>query len=470
MNPRFLLPLAAIAVLSCQEVEQPTTVLTQEQWNEVKQHILETAPEPQHKIGAQFEGKIELIGLDVTELQAGRKATFTWYWKALDDIDKNWKVFVHFDSAARPFRQNLDHVPVREMYSTNRWKKGQVIKDVQEVTLQAGFPAGKATPYIGFWRGDTRMKVSNDVPKTEEAQPRVIGPTLTVTGSATSESPTPAKPRFSMVALTDADVEGATIDGKLDEEFWGRVPGLRLQPLGPAPALNTTIRTFITDSHLYVGAELEDKHVWGTLANRDDETWREEVLEMFLDVDGDGKDYIELQITPLNTIFDARFPVRLGTGEGSRTDQIASAKAWNIEGLESAVHVIGTANDNSDEDTSWNVELRIPLTSIPGLDGKPKLGDEWALNFYRFDRPNDKTTHAYAWSTGPRGDFHQVDKFGIVTISEPRANMAIPKITPEMLKNMRKNVNLKRHPNLDRKNLKDLSQPAQPDEHEGHAH
>ena len=178
---RICLIAPLFALVACQEVEQPTTVLTQEQWNDVKQNILETAPEPEFKVGANFDNQIELIGFDVeTPIKAGSKTTFTWYWKALKDIDKNWKVFVHFDSSVKPYRQNLDHVPVRDMYQTSRWKKGQIIKDVQEVTINSAFPVGKATPYIGWYRGDTRLPIANDAPKTDEAQPRIIGPSLMI--------------------------------------------------------------------------------------------------------------------------------------------------------------------------------------------------------------------------------------------------------------------------------------------------
>lgn len=450
---RLFLIAPFLVLVACQEVEQPTTVLTQDQWNEVKQFILDTAPEPKFKVGANFNNQIELIGFDVDEpIEAGKKATFTWYWKALDDVAENWKVFVHFESAAKPFRQNLDHVPVRNMYETARWKKGQIIKDVQEVAIGAKFPVGKATPYIGFFRGEKRLPLVNDVPKTSEPQPRVIGPTLMVRGPGGKTTAAPAeKPKYGVRTATEEDASGLVIDGKIDEELWSKIPPIRLTPFGNAEPQTTWVKAFITEKSLVIAAHMDDKHVWGKLSERDDKTWTEEVFEIFLDPDGDAKDYLELQITPLNTIFDARFPVRLGTGDGSRNDQIAAAKAWNLEGLESAAHVNGTANDSSDQDQSWSVELRMPLDKIPGLQARqPEIGDAWALNFYRFDRPQEGTTWAYAWSTAPHGDFHQVDKFGIGEITAA-IDLKRPVVTPEMLKQMRRNIDLKVRPDI--KNL-----------------
>jgi hypothetical protein len=218
---------------------------------------------------------------------------------------------------------------------------------------------------------------------------------------------------------------------------------LGLLPFAGAPELPTTVRAFITDSDLWIGARMQDERVWGERKNRDDETWKEEVLEIFIDVNGDGNDYLELQITPLGTIFDANFKKRLGFGEGSREEQINAAKAFNIEGLESAIHVDGTVNKDDDKDTAWMAELKIPLSSIPGIaEGGPKANDNWAVNVYRFDRPAKGKTFAYGWSTEPRGDFHQVDKFGSWRVS-PAVQLKRPVITQEVMEQIKKNVDLK---------------------------
>ena len=432
-----LIPLLLLCC-ACQEVEQPTTVLTQAQWDEIKTHILTEAPNPAYKIGAIFDGKIELIGFDVATLEAGKQAEFTWYWKALEPIESNWTVFVHLDADKGNFRQNLDHVPVNDLYQTSRWKKGEIIRDVQKVTIKSDFPGGTLKPYIGFFKGNTRMPVSNSAPVTSGEAPRVIGPTLTMktTKKASGKLEEPPSYAVRLVKETDAKV---TIDGKLDEAAWQSARPLKLLPFGNAAALATDVKVFTTPTDLYIGAFMEDKHAWGTLKNRDDETWKEEVLEFFVDIDGDGKDYLELQITPLNTIFDANFKAMLGKGSGSREEQIAAAKAFNLAGLESAVTVEGTVNDKSDEDKSWSAEIKIPLASIPGFQSAPKTGDTWAANFYRFDRTDD-ATRAYAWSTGPRGNFHEVSKFGKLKFAGPITQ--VPRVSPEMMKSIRENVNL----------------------------
>lgn len=405
--------IAAIsAAVGCQEVEQQTTVLTPQQWKEIKEnHILDEEPEPEYRINAKFGDDIELIGVSVSDnLTAGEKAKFTWYWKALDDLDANWKIFVHFDSKAESYRQGLDHHPVDGLYQTSRWKKGQIIKDVQEVVLNNDYPAGTAVPYVGLYKGQKRMPISNasDVDVTKDN--RVIGPELKVKGSSTA-SKADTRPSHDVPMMEASAVEGIEIDGKLDEGVWKEVAPIKLEPYGAAPDLNTQVKVFATDEHLYVGGKMPDEHVWGTIEGRDGKTWEQEVLEVFIDHDRDQKDYLELQFAPNGAIFDANFPVLLGRGEGSNTEQIEKASAWTMKGLESAIHIQGSLNDDSDKDEFWSVEARLPFSNIPGPEAAPKPGQSWAANFYRYDRPDDNRTYAYGWQT-ISGSFHASSKFG----------------------------------------------------------
>lgn len=403
--------LTVSTAFGCQEVEQQTTVLTPQQWKEVKTHILEDEPEPEYRINAKFDDKVELIGVSVSDnLQAGKKAKFTWYWKALDDIDGNWKIFVHLDSKAESYRQGLDHHPVDGLYQTSRWKKGQIIEDIQEVVINKDYPSGTAIPYVGFYKGQQRMGVSNESEIDVTNDRRVIGPELKIkaSGNAARKDTRPTQ----TVEIIDAEsVEALEIDGKLDEDVWSDVAPIKLNPYGAAPDLNTQVRVFATDAHLYIGARLPDEHVWGNIDARDGKTWEQEVLEVFIDHDRDQKDYLELQFAPNGAIFDANFPVMLGRGEGSNDEQIEKASAWNMEGLESAIHIEGTLNDDSDEDEFWSVEARLPFESIPGAGKAPSASDEWAANFYRYDRPDDNRTFAYGWQT-ISGSFHASSKFG----------------------------------------------------------
>jgi hypothetical protein len=146
--------------------------------------------------------------------------------------------------------------------------------------------------------------------------------------------------------------------------------------------------------------------IWSEISERDGDLWTEEVFEVFVDVDRDRRNYLELQINPLGIVLDVRFRQKFGTGEGSRRDQLDRALKYTVD---------GTLNDDSDSDTAWSVELRIPYASIPGVDSTPAAGAEWSVNFYRYDRPSEKRTLSFGWNTLPLLDFHQTSNFGRFT-------------------------------------------------------
>lgn len=447
-----------LSIFACQKIDRPKTTLTQKQWEKVKSHIKDDEPDVDYPVGANYDGKIELVGFDVSKpLKAGESTEFTWYWKALEDLDDNWKVFVHFDSSEESYRQNLDHHPMEGLYRTGRWKEDQIIEDVQKVDLDADFPEGQAVPYVGFFRGDKRLPIENDVKKTDDR--RVIGPTLNVKGKSASadDKPDPSDlPSHTASRIDSDEAEAIEVDGKLDEEVWEEADALELDALGSAKPRDTEVELAYDSKHLYVGAHLEDEHIWSEHDERDANTWEEEVFEIFIDPDGrDAQDYLELQINPLGTVFDAHFDEQLGRGEGSRDEQIDRARSWNMEGLESAVHVEGTVNDDSDEDEFWSVEMRLPFDQMPPIDNPPNSKDEWAVNFYRYDRPDDETTHTYAWSPPTSGSFHQVERFGSVVFgSGSDDDSESPKTTSkdqERLKQMHKELE-----NVDQRTLKGL--------------
>ena len=100
---------------------------------------------------------------------------------------------------------------------------------------------------------------------------------------------------------------------------------------------------------------------------------------------------------------------------------------WDLPGLETAVHVDGTINDNKDRDRGWTVELRIPWRSLEPLamaDGRalpPRDGDEWRMDFSRFNQykeaPPAKDPGGWAWSPHGVWDSHMPELFTRVRFS-----------------------------------------------------
>ena len=291
---------AACAAGGC-ERERPI-VLTPEQEQEIRKDVLAERPKPEHGVGAEYGGAIRLLGYDLEPepLRPGGRFTLTWYWESLAKVDRDWMVFVHLDAAGGKSRHNLDHHPLRGLYNAERWKPGEVVRDVQVSRLPAEFPGGEGELWVGFWVAEDRLAVSNGV-KTDGHDRVLAGRPKFVGGEP------PALPRLA-VPRASAPVAA---DGRLDEPDWARAA--RTGPLGTPSGKGkarqrTEVRLLWDEANLYLAFECADDDAWSTSTEHDADLWEQDVVEVFIDPDGDGKTYAELQVSPAGVLFDASFP------------------------------------------------------------------------------------------------------------------------------------------------------------------
>lgn len=204
----------------------------------------------------------------------------------------------------------------------------------------------------------------------------------------------PDDPRSYEARRTAAAIE---IDGKLDEAAWrlARWTSDFVDIRGgdrPAPPLRTRAKLLWDDRALYVAAELEEPHLWATLTEADDIVWRDDDFEVFLDPDGDGLDYFEVEINAYGTVLDLFLERPYDEGGSAEIE-------WDLEGMRTAVNLQGTLNDPADRDEGWTVEMAVPWAGLsppsaaqdPGAAGKrpalPEVGEVWRANFSRVDWP-----------------------------------------------------------------------------------
>ena len=199
-------------------------------------------------------------------------------------------------------------------------------------------------------------------------------------------------------------VDAIRIDGALDEASWAMAPRVGEFRLIHNPAQRPKFPTEATivwdDVNLYVAFACTDSEPWGTMKNRDDRLWEEEVVEIFLDPDGDGQNYAELEVSPNNVVVDLLIP--------RPKSDVNEALRWDIDGLQTAVgrHAGG-----------WIAEMAIPWKSLAatGAAGAPKAGDQWRAGLYRIKRPRGQTNadEYSAWSiTRAELGFHDPERFG----------------------------------------------------------
>jgi carbonic anhydrase/acetyltransferase-like protein (isoleucine patch superfamily) len=204
------------------------------------------------------------------------------------------------------------------------------------------------------------------------------------------------------------------VDGSLDEAAWGRATPVQLLLTGGGaePRLSTEARLCWDDRCLYVAFSCKDTDIWGSFTQRDDPLYNEEVVELFLCPTGDLRHYFELEVSPLNTLFDAK----VFSPEGDRRSMLVQTE-WDAPGIRTAVRVAGTLHDRTDVDLGWIAEIAIPFADL-GLPGSPAAGDRWRVNLYRIERGEVEEYSAWSPTLKIPADFHVPDRFGILEFVE----------------------------------------------------
>ena len=87
-----------------------------------------------------------------------------------------------------------------------------------------------------------------------------------------------------------------------DDEDWRAASRISF---GPA-AYRTSFRALWDVDGLYLRFDVSDPSPWHTMTKRDDPIWDEEVVEIFLDLDGSGTHYAEIELSPANVVCDVR--------------------------------------------------------------------------------------------------------------------------------------------------------------------
>lgn len=175
--------LALTMIAGCQRLEDAEIELTDSQQQQIEPYILDEPPEMDESLGVEFEESIELVGVDIEgNVAPGEDVEATWYWRALEEIDEDWQIFVHFDSEEERFRQNLDHYPLEgqmnERFRLYHFQEGDVVADTQRFTVREDYPLGEAVFYVGLFQGERRAEVTGGDPATDAD--RAIGPSFEV--------------------------------------------------------------------------------------------------------------------------------------------------------------------------------------------------------------------------------------------------------------------------------------------------
>ncbi|MGO4696798.1 hypothetical protein BK120_28505 [Paenibacillus sp. FSL A5-0031] len=161
------------------------------------------------------------------------------------------------------------------------------------------------------------------------------------------------------------------------------------------PKERTEVRACWSQNYLHIRYLCKDSHVVSDFTIRDEPLYEQDVVELFIDEDGTGHRYLELEVSPNNVVFDALI-ANDGEAEITSTDL-----AWRFEGIQTTVETSGDAE-------------RIYFVHIPVENFKKPLeqGLSWRVNFYRIDEDKHGNREFQAWQATKAINFHLPRKFG----------------------------------------------------------
>ena len=232
-------------------------------------------------------------------------------------------------------------------------------------------------------------------------------------------------------------VGAITVDGILDEESWKRADPINLSyPHMAAKSIQPpagVARMCWEDTNLYIGIEIPDVNIQARGRERDavGEESPNDLVEIFLDINGDDNHFFEFHVNPLGGFTDIFLVLgEPGSPLNERTtyDNIFIMREFNLKVYQLAVKVYGEVNKPQPPDEKWVVELALPFESLamPYPESQknwppwekyrkphPDVGDVWRVQFavQNYDLPK----RYYVWAPTSAGFFaHNIQNFGRV--------------------------------------------------------
>lgn len=219
----------------------------------------------------------------------------------------------------------------------------------------------------------------------------------------------PAPPAPPLPALTVPRlvvVPPPVIDGVLDDAAWAHAAVIR--GLGPSlggvrdqeriDRIPTTVRVLWDTNALYLAFECLDDHIdVDPDAKHDSDLYLHDVCEVFLDPVGDGRQYMEIQVSPNGQTLDMVYLLTAPpeyTAAGRLTPSCAARELWRFREWE-AVGLRAASGRIRRNGTvaGWTVELAIPAAPIMRRRGLSTFEPgEIRANFARYDWQPDPAT------------------------------------------------------------------------------
>lgn len=390
----------------------------------VNKHLLAAPPKDLERYDVKLgHGEVTYLGtrVDKKRIAPGETATLTHYWHVNTALGDGWRPFaIVRGPVGSPDFMNLDSTDMQYAYGPSKWRAGDIIEDEQKVSIRSDWRAPTATVFVGLIADGKHGTLDRMNATGAHTQDRaVIATQLEI--DLQRAPPAPGTVHLQRAA-------GAiTIDGNKTDPGWVGItvsPNFATGDGSGEPMGGAVAKLAWDDQHLYLYASVSDTDVFSPYKVHDESLWKADVIEIFIDADGNKRGYIELQVNPNNATFDSWFG---GGREGG------GKPAWE-SGIVTAVKVNGTPDKSDGTDTGWDVEMAIPWAAVKGEDAAmnvrlpPAIGDRWRMNVVRVDKKGqgNETVTVSSWNRISIGDFHALDRMLTAVFADERG-IIVPK-------------------------------------------
>jgi hypothetical protein len=233
--------------------------------------------------------------------------------------------------------------------------------------------------------------------------------TAALAGGLFAQAPA-ARPRYEVKRASSR----ISVDGKLDEKAWqaaNTIVFIFPWEAQTGAKQKTTARLLWDAQNLYVSYECEDADITAQFTERDDPTYRDDAVEIFINPRPSQTDvYLGLEMNARATLYDyvsflsARYLF----------------KRFQLQGVQLATSIDGTLNMRGDTDKGWTLELAIPWANFEELSRRPpEAGAVWSATLNRWDGVEPNRRLSMWMDPGDRRPSpHHPEKFGELVFVE----------------------------------------------------
>ncbi|WP_264537636.1 carbohydrate-binding family 9-like protein [Flavobacterium sp. N1736] len=178
---------------------------------------------------------------------------------------------------------------------------------------------------------------------------------------------------------------------------------------GEKATQNTYVSLSWNDKNLYIAFRSQDSKIVGSSQKKDSQIYNtDDLVEIFLDPDGDGQNYLEIGVNAFSTNYDMLIKCPSQNCGG-----------WNAS---MAFDILEMEAVSKTTPEGFCTEIKIPFSSLEKIKNgnftKPKVGAKWKGNTFRIDYGNTTEYLALQPYKSFKFGFHQPQEFTVFEFVE----------------------------------------------------